>query len=33
MVDEIRSHDGMISDKESRSGGKDSCFGAIRNLE
>jgi hypothetical protein len=32
MVDKFRSHDGMISDRETQSGGKDRCFGAIRNL-
>jgi hypothetical protein len=32
MADKIRSHDG-ISDRETRSGRKDRCFGAIRNLD
>lgn len=33
MVEKFRSHDGMKSDRETRSGGKDRCFGAIRNLK
>ena len=33
MVDKFRRHDGMISDRKIRSGGKNRCVIATRNLE
>jgi hypothetical protein len=33
MVEKFRNHDGMISDRATGGGGKDRCFGAIRNLK
>jgi hypothetical protein len=33
MVDKFGIHDGMISDREIRSGGRERCYGAIRKLK